>query len=211
MARTPRQAVLEHLARAQPPVRAREAALAGIGGRSQSLAASPPAGPPWRPRLETLAFLKEREILDRHVCVVGFEADHVRTGTQPMTMVLRAERVAGLGWVARASSSGGAHEATSTGPRLDLTGSWGSFGFCGGGRVHAFGASVARVRLRFTTGVELDDDARAGWVVFFTDEPVESPDATIELLDPAGDVVATHEWPPRPDLADELRRRIPRG
>jgi hypothetical protein len=129
-----------------------------------------------------------------------------------MTMVVRAERVPELGWVARGISAGIAlDDAGVTEPRLYLGGSWGRFGFCGGGRVYPARAGVARVRVRFVTGVELESDTEDGWAVFFTDEPVERPAATVELLDGAGAVVASHEWPPRPDLADELRRRIPRA
>ncbi len=150
-------------------------------------------------------------IRDRHVYAIAFEADHDRVGWVEMTMVVRAERVTGLGWVARGISAGtDVGDPRVTEPRVYLGGSWGRFGFCGGGRVYPSGAEVDRVRLRFVDGVELEADADDSWVLFFTDDPVERPEATLELLEAAGEVVAAHEWPPRPDLADELRRRIPR-
>jgi hypothetical protein len=188
--------------------------LAGTGtaGGPAMIEAVAAGGPPWSARLDTIEFLKERVIGHRHVYAIGFEADHPRAGRVEMTMVVRAERVSGLGWVARGISAGtDVGEPDVTEPRVYLGGSWGRFGFCGGGKVYAAGAEVARVRLRFATGVELEADAEGGWVLFFTDEPVERPDATVELLDRNGEVLAAHEWPPRPDLADELRRRIPRG
>ncbi len=151
-------------------------------------------------------------IRDRHVYMIGFEADHARAGRLELTMVVRAERVPGLGWVARAVGAGTAvGDASVSEPRIYLGGSWGRFGFCGGGRVYPGRAAVSRVRLRFASGVELEADTEGGWALFFTDRQLERPEAVVELLDGAGEVVASHEWPPRPDLADELRRRIPRG
>jgi hypothetical protein len=206
--------VLDCLARARAPVPARERTLTGTrtAGGPAPIEAVAAGGPPWSPRLDTVEFLKERVIGNRHVYAIGFEADHPRAGRVDMTMIARAERVTGLGWVGRGVSTGTAVGEPEVGePRLYLGGSWGRFGFCGGGQIYPPAAAVARARLRFADGVELEADAEGGWALFFTHEPVERPDATVELLDGAGDVVATHEWPPRPDLADELRRRIPRG
>ena len=66
-----------------------------------------------------------------------------------------------------------------------------------------------RVRLRFGNGIELDDDVECGWALFFTDRPVERPEAVVELLDATGTAVASHQWPAGPGLPDALRRRIP--
>ena len=129
-----------------------------------------------------------------------------------MTMVVRAERVTGLGWVARGISAGANMiEPRLAEPRVLLGGSWGRFGFCGGGKVCGARPEITRARLRFGNGVELEDDTENGWVLFFTDDPVERPAATVELLDVNGQVVASHEWPAGPDLPDALRRRIPRA
>ena len=214
MARDPEQAVLDHIARVWPAARTREPALAGVGtgGRRAPSAGISPSGAPWTAHLDTVEILKEREILSRRVYVVGFEADHLRAGRMPMTMVVRAERVTGTGWVARGIGAGARTlEPSLAEPRVLLGGSWGRFGFCGGGRVYAGTAAVDRARLRFGNGVELEDDTEGGWVLFFTDQPVERPAATVELLDADGTVVARHEWPARPDLPEALLRRIPRA
>ncbi len=205
MARGPEQAVLDHIARVPAEARAHERALAGPDRLSSG-------GAPWSARLETVEILKEREILGRRVYVVGFLADHARLGRLPMTMVVRAERVTGLGWVARGTSAAAnMPEPRLAEPRVLLGGSWGMFGFCGGGRVSGTTPEIDRARLRFGNGIELEDDTEHDWVLFFTDEPVERPAATVELLGANGRIVASHEWPARPDLPDALRRRIPRA
>ncbi len=213
MARGPERAVLDHIARVRPAVRGRQPALAGahVASEQTPRSALSIGGAPWTAHLDTVEILKEREILGRRVYVVGFEADHVRAGLLEMTMVVRAERVAGLGWVARGISAGATMpEPRLAEPRVLLGGSWGHFGFCGGGKVYAHGAEIEHVRLRFTNGIELEDDAEGGWVLFFTDRPVERPASLVELLDRDDTVVASHTWPAGPDLPDALRRRIPR-
>ena len=90
-----------------------------------------------------------------------------------------------------------------------LGGSWGRFGFCGGGRVCGATPEIVGVRLRFSNGIELEDDIEHGWTLFFTDRPVERPSAVVELVDATGTAVASHEWPAGHDLPDALRRRIP--
>ena len=127
-----------------------------------------------------------------------------------MTMVVRAERTPGAGWVARGISAGASvPEPELETPRVLLGGSWGRFGFCGGGRVCAAPPEIERVRLRFGNGIELEDDTESGWALFFTDRPVERPAAIVELLDADGAAVASHQWPAGPELPDALRRRIP--
>jgi hypothetical protein len=214
-ARDPRQAVLDHLAsrgvrqEASRPHRV----LAGAGGRERRPAAGPEPRPgaaaPWRANLDSVEFLKEREILGRRLFAVGFQADHNRFGRLQMTMLVRAERL-GRGWVARGVSGGGGRTPNWADPRVNLGGSWGKHGFCGGGKVHAAGADVARVRLRFDNGVELEDDTSGGWVIFYTDQPVERPTATVEMVDPAGEVVASYAWPSRIGLDEALISRLPR-
>ena len=96
-------------------------------------------------------------------------------------------------------------------PHVDLVGTWGRFGFCGGGRVHAAGADVARVRLHFGDQVECEDDTETGWVLFYSPRPLQRPHAAIELLDAAGDIVTTYPWPPQRDLTQVLLARIPQS
>ena len=119
-----------------------------------------------------------------------------------MTMVVRAERTPGAGWVARGISAGASvPEPELDEPRVLLGGSWGRFGFCGGGRVCAATPEIERVRLRFGNGIELEDDVESGWALFFTDRPVERPEAVVELLDATGTAVASHQWPAGPGAA----------
>jgi hypothetical protein len=209
MTRGPEQAVLDHIGRVRPSPRREPGPDARPAGAPRTAAVSL-AGVPWTADLDTVRILKERRILGRRLYVVAFEADHRRAGRLAMTMVVRAERVSGLGWVARGISAGAdVPEPVLDAPRVLLGGSWGRFGFCGGGRVCGATPAIVRARLRFGNGVELADDTEQGWVLFFTDEPVERPEAAVELLDAAGEVVAAHQWPAGPDLPDALRRRIP--
>jgi hypothetical protein len=125
-----------------------------------------------------------------------------------MTILVRADRIGGTWTARRITGASGSGELPSTAPRVNLGGSWGGHGFCGGGRVEPAGAEVARVRLRFANGVELDDDTDGGWVLFLTNRAVERPNALVELVDPRGDVISSFDWPWSPDLPEELRRRI---
>jgi hypothetical protein len=196
-AETAMDAVIELLSRpAQAP------ALVG-GGPDR-----PGTNRPWTADADTIDVLKERTVLGRRLYAVGFDAEHVRKGQTHMTMLVRAEP-AGDGWVARSMSGvSGPADLPRKGPRVKLGGSWGRFGFCGGGPVEA-DDRVERVGMRFANGVELEDDTHGGWVLFFTDRPVERPDATVDLLDHAGESLARFEWPWSHDLPDLLRQRIP--
>jgi hypothetical protein len=210
MARGPEQAVLDHIARVRPAARRRRPTGARADERRTPTAGIAIGGAPWTAQLDTVEILKEREILGRRVYVVRFQADHLRAGRIEMTMVVRAERMPDGGWVARGISAGASMpEPELDAPRVLLGGSWGRFGFCGGGRVCAAPPQVERVRLRFSNGIELEDDVEQGWALFFTDRPVERPAAIVELLDATGSAVASHQWPAGPELPDALRRRIP--
>src|SRR5262245_42162196 len=101
MARGPEQAMLDHIARVRPAARRRRPAPTGGRADDRRTAGLSIGGAPWTAHLDTVAILKERAILGRRVYVVAFEADHLRAGRLPMTMVVRAERVPGHGWVAR--------------------------------------------------------------------------------------------------------------
>jgi hypothetical protein len=201
-AQTAEEAVYELLGQpARPP------ALVSAGTRTVR---QPFQNRPWTADLDTLDFLKEREVLGRRLFVVAFEAEHARRGFMQMTALVRADRV-GKTWTARRiTGASGSGELPPSAPRVNLGGSWGGHGFCGGGRVEAAGADVTRVRVRFANGVELEDDTAGGWVLFFTDRPVERPNAVVELLDSHGEVASSFEWPWAPDLPEELRRRIQR-
>ena len=203
-ARTAEEAV--HQLLGQP---ARPAALVAAGGRPS--APQPFQGRQWTADPGTVDFLKQREILGCRLFVVAFEAEHVRHGFMAMTLLVRADRF-GKTWIARRiTGASGAGDVGPSVPTVNLGGSWGRHGFCGGGKVHPAGADVARVRVRFGNGIELDDDTEGGWVLFFTDRPVERPNAEVDLLDPDGELLSSFHWPWSPDLPDELRRRIPRA
>jgi hypothetical protein len=162
----------------------------------------------WTADLDTVDFLKQREVQGVRLFAVSFEAEHERRGFTQMAILVRADQI-GRAWMARRiTGASGSGELPSTAPRVNLGGSWGRHGFCGGGRVDPAGADVARVRLRFANGVELDDDTDGGWVLFFTSRPVERPNSVVELLDRSGDPISSFDWPWSPDLPEELRRRI---
>ena len=199
-ARTATEAVLELLAHPA-------AERVTVGSRTQTQ--RPAAARPWSANIHTLELLKEREVLGRRLFVVSFEAEHVRHGLLPMTILVRAERARGT-WRARKMSGVGGTGGGTSEPRVQLGGSWGRHGFCGGGRVHAARGEVARVRLSFDNGVVLEDETDAGWVLFLTDRPVERPQATVELLDARGDVIASSTWPWEPSLPETLLRQIAR-
>jgi hypothetical protein len=199
-ARTGEEAVYELLGQ-----QARPRALVTAGART---ARQPLQNRPWTADLDTVDFLKEREVLGRRLFVVAFEAEHARHGFTQMTELVRADRF-GKTWIARRiTGASGSGELPMSAPRVNLGGSWGGHGFCGGGRVEAAGADVARVRVGFANGVELEDDTEGGWVLFFTDQPVERPNARVELLDSKGEVISTFDWPWTPDLPEALRRQI---
>jgi hypothetical protein len=201
-ARTAEEAVYELLGQHSRP-----GALVTAGGRG---APQPFQGRPWTADLGTLDFLKQREVLGHRLFVVAFEAEHVRRGSLPMTILVRADET-GDGWHARRMTGASGTGSIPAGrPHVVLGGSWGKHGFCGGGKVKDEGAPVARVRLRFENGVELDDGTEGGWVLFFTERPVERPNAEVELLDADGCVLSSFAWPWERDLPDELRRRISR-
>ena len=199
-ARTAEEAIYELLG--QP---AHSPAL--VSGRAPA-APQPFAHRAWTADLGTVDFLKEREVLGVRLFVVAFEAEHERRGFTQMTVLARADRIGGS-WIARRiTGASGSGELPTTAPRVNLGGSWGRHGFCGGGRVEPAGADVARVRVRFANGVELEDDTVGGWVLFVTNRPVERPNARVELLAANGETISSFDWPWSPDLPEELRRRI---
>jgi hypothetical protein len=199
--RTAEDAVYELLGQpAQTP------ALVGAAGR----APQPFQGRQWTADLGTLDFLKQREVEGRRLFVVAFEAEHVRRGPLQMTALVRADRI-GSTWIARRITGASGTDPSPHTPSVNLGGSWGRHGFCGGGKVQTAGKEVARVRVRFANGVELEDGADAGWVLFFTSRPVERPNAEVELLDARDGVLSRFDWPWAPDLPDALRRRVRRA
>jgi hypothetical protein len=201
-ARTAEEAIYELLGRHS---RRHELVTAGAAG-----APEPFHGRPWTADLGTLDILKQREVLGHRLFVVAFEAEHVRRGSMPMTILVRADET-GDGWQARRITGvSGTGAVPLDRPHVVLGGSWGKHGFCGGGKVSDEARAVARVHLRFDNGVELEDGTDGGWVLFFTDRPVERPNAEVELVDADGCILSSFAWPWERDLPEELRRRISR-
>ena len=128
-----------------------------------------------------------------------------------MTMVVRAERTPGAGWVARGISAG----ASVPEPELD------DAARPARRQLGPLRLLRRRPRLRArrprssacasasATGSSSRTTPSSGWALFFTDRPVERPAAIVELLDATGTAVASHQWPAGPELPDALRRRIP--
>lgn len=201
-ASNPRRAVIEFLDR-----RGTELPLAPLQGGpelSQPANGRPPPTPgvsvgglPYAADIGTLHFLVEREVGGRHFIVVTFEADHARFGRMAMYSSVMAERDESGGWLARglAGGSGTGSETPPhwTKPRVGLAGPWGRTGFRGAGRIHNVDADLTRVRLTFSGGPRLEDEAQEGWVFFFTEEPV-GREVTVEPFDNKGEVLASHPW-----------------
>jgi hypothetical protein len=208
-ASTPREAVLASLSQPSSgkpvaPIRRGETRELTAQGVTAPIPVWWTGGRPYRVDLDTLRFVIERTTSGgRRFFVLTFEADHVRLGRMPMHSLVIAEPAEGGGWVARGIASGsgdGSDKPPSwTKPRVNLAGSWSQTGFRGGGRLHRAGADIARVRLTFTNGPSLEDHAESDWVFFLTEVPV-AQQATVEMIDRAGAVVARHSWglSPRP-------------
>jgi hypothetical protein len=147
--------------------------------------------------LDSLEFLKEREILGVHFVVLSFDSVDIYPDRGRMSVqgVFRVEVSEQGGW--RVSSPFGANPVQDvpkrTRPWVNLAGSGGPRRFFWSGIVHPGGSEIAGVRLSSSSGLQLEDDTEARWVIFFTDQQIEWP-VTIELLDPRGALVETHEW-----------------
>ncbi len=168
-------------------------------------------GPPFTIDLETVRFLKEREVLGRHLVAVSFDAtsNHLRPGTRHemgrMFMVIPAD-----GRWRVMVGSGVAPSATP--PRRPLpSASLGSHwnraeGFYGAARIYPGEETITSVRLRFQDGNAAEADGEDGLALYYVSPPAGIelrtpyvPDA-IELLD-GTQVVATQpgrRFPDRP-------------
>jgi hypothetical protein len=76
-----------------------------------------------------------------------------------------------------------------TEPWVNLAGWWGPDRFYAGGEVLS-ADDITHVRLTTRDGIVLEDDTKAGIVLFLTARTVELP-VTLELLDTTGQVVAS--------------------
>jgi hypothetical protein len=159
-------------------------------------------GPPFTVEQDSVRFLKEREVLGRHLFAVSYEAtmNPVLGGRRhEMGQVIVALRTRAGTWQARRGSGLSASRA----PRLDLpcvaiATHWSrDEGFYGAARVYRGDAQVTSVRLRFSDGAHAEADSDSDIALFFVEQPrtgqpptTPSMPETIELLD-HGRVIAT--------------------
>jgi hypothetical protein len=173
-----------------------------------------PVPTPFTVDLDTVRFLKERQVLGRHLFAVSFETtSHVLSGARhEMGLMIVAVPHEGVGWRAeRACGIPSGTRASSTKPRVELGAQWNlSDGFYGAARIYRADAHVTSVRLRFPDGTAAAADPEDDLALFFVAQPHadRSPAAphmpqTIELLD-GEDVIATQparQLPQRPPPA----------
>jgi hypothetical protein len=148
-------------------------------------------GPRFTADLSTVAFLKERHVFGRHLFVLGFEADDVypRLGHHYVEGLFHAELLPSGEWRA----FGTAHPVHLEGRpsrRVNLGFSASPTFFLASGSAHD---DVALVRLRSSNGIELADEAEAGWLLLCTDQEVAGP-FELDLMDATGAVIATEPW-----------------
>src|SRR5262249_23199385 len=86
----------------------------------------------WPAHLRTVHFLKQRQVQGVCLFAVAFEAEHERRGFMQMAALVRADRIGGTWMARRITGASGSGELPSTAPRVNLGGSWGRHGFCGG-------------------------------------------------------------------------------
>jgi hypothetical protein len=164
-------------------------------------------GPPFTVDTDSVRFVKEREILGRHLFAVSFDAisNHLKPGRRmEMGRVIVASR-SDDGWRAGLGSGFSSENAP---PRVPLPyvalgTHWRSGeGFCGAARVFPGEASVTSIRIRFPDGVTSEADSDEELALFFVaDPPALSRTAsytpeTIELL--AGELVIATQAARRP-------------
>jgi hypothetical protein len=146
------------------------------------------AGPRFTPDLDTVVFLKERHVFGRHLFVLGFEADDVHPwlGHHYVEGLFYAELLSPGQWRAFGTARP-AHLEGQPRRRINLGFSASPTFFLANGTADA---EIARVRLRSSNGIELEDETEADWLLLCTDQPVEGP-YELDLIDSTGAVVAT--------------------
>jgi hypothetical protein len=141
----------------------------------------------------TARCIKHRRSRCRHVYFVTFHASipHLGPDTHECHYVFPVGRDAAGQWqlVGGAGGAGGVPKRPT--PWVNLGGGGWPDRFYAGGRIGSAGTDVARVQLRFSNGVTLEDDSEGGVALFITEESVLMP-ATAVLYDAAGGEVARH-------------------
>ncbi len=113
----------------------------------------------------------------------------IRTANTRSSYLFPVERDPNGGWRVRGGAGGAGDEPQRSTPWVNLAGGGWPDQFYAGGRIHDPGIDIARVELRFPSGLTLQDDTDAGVVLFITAQTVEMP-ATLAMLDRAGDDIA---------------------
>lgn len=153
-------------------------------------------GPFFATDQETVEVLKVREILGRYFFVVRFTSDgfHTLSGRMSLEGVFRVDPVMPDGWRASGAPQrvDGVRERSR--PWVNLSCSSGAGVFYAAGKVHTAGENIVGVRLRGPDGTELEADTDGGWAIFFSGLRLDWP-FTVELLDPSGEIVETHQVP----------------
>ena len=136
--------------------------------------------------LETLRFVKHRQVGERHVFYVTFTAAHPRLGRLEMRYIYPVEPAPDGGW-RTSGGAGGVHafSGRATHPAVNLGGGGWPDHFYAGGEIYRAGVAIEKVELRFVNGVTLTDAADMNVALFITESAVELP-ATAVLLGPAG-------------------------
>jgi hypothetical protein len=159
-------------------------------------------GPPFTVDRDTVRFLKEREILGRHLFAVSFEAT-----TNPVLggrrhelgqVIVALQTEAGRWQARRACGLAGSTPPPFDRPYVALGVQWNrDEGLYGSARVYRGDAHVTSVRLRFPDGARAEADSEHDIALFLVEHPHGEPPATapsmpetIELLDD-GRVIAT--------------------
>ncbi len=179
----PKRAIIDRLA--APPGHLILQSSSTTGGRQSSTRR--PGGEDADPA--SVEFVKERGSRGYQLHFVRFRT---KAGDQRESIVGVMQQPDGR-WEVRGSAGGGGADPPRAHPWINL-GAWGWPGFfCGGGRVIGTDSKrAARARLRFSDGTTLEDTVDADVVLFMTHDSVKLP-ATVEILDPAGSILTTHE------------------
>jgi hypothetical protein len=178
---TPEQAVIDELCR--PPGTITDLAQPQRGAPTPSIVTG---GVGCVADLDTLRFVKHRQVGERHAFYVTFAAEHPRLGLLEMKYACPVEPAPDGGWRTFGGAGGaGTRSSCATQPGVNLGGGGWPDHFYAGGEIYRAGGDIARVELRFANGVTLNDDADADVALFTTESSVQLP-ATAVLLDSAG-------------------------
>jgi len=139
----------------------------------------------------TVRFRKSRAFAGSQLHEVEFAT---RNGRRQRILV-RTWQESGGSWVADPIGGGGGPDPNRPKPWVNFAAQWSTDLFAAGGRVTGAGSEPAHlVRLTFADGTVLEDMVHNGIVLFFSTPGVTFP-AAVQILDAAGDILASyHEF-----------------